>query len=141
MMPLYAFDSDTVSLLLRGNAVVSRRTVVVRVAQRALPIVTVQEMLAGWLPILNRVQPAFRYVAAYSEFRRALDLARLTTILDFDSVAAAEYSRLRHIHRRMGTNDLRIAAIALSAGAVLVTCNTQHFGQIEGLAVEDWSRQ
>jgi tRNA(fMet)-specific endonuclease VapC len=139
-MPLYALDSDIVSLLLRDHPRVTARVAATPPAELTLPIVTVQELLAGWLPHLTRPQPPGRYVAIYSEFRQALDFARTVALLDFDMAAATEYTRLRTTYRRLGTNDLRIAAIALTARAVMVTANTSDFGQIAGLTVEDWSR-
>lgn len=38
----------------------------------------------------------------------------------------------------IGDNDLWIAAFTLAHGAVLVTNNTQHFGRVAGLALENW---
>lgn len=139
-LELNAFDSDIVSLLLRGHPVVTSRVQATPPAARALPIVTAQELLTGWLPLLTRRQPPEVYVTVYAEFRRALEFARAVSLLDFDAAAAVEYERLRRTYRRLGTNDLRIAAIALTRGAVLLTRNVSDFSVIAGLRVEDWSR-
>ena len=41
----------------------------------------------------------------------------------------------------IGPNDLLIAAISIANGATLVTHNTQEFGRIEGLELEDWEAE
>jgi tRNA(fMet)-specific endonuclease VapC len=53
-------------------------------------------------------------------------------------VAIARYRDLRVRHRRIGTNDLRIAAIVVEHESILVTRNTSDFVEIEGLPLEDW---
>jgi tRNA(fMet)-specific endonuclease VapC len=47
---------------------------------------------------------------------------------------------LRHARIRVGTQDLRIASIALAHNALLVSANLQDFEQVPGLRVEDWLR-
>jgi tRNA(fMet)-specific endonuclease VapC len=58
----------------------------------------------------------------------------------FDEAAQGIFSSLRPRCRRLGTLDLRIASIALSTGALLLSRNLCDFEQISGLAVEDWTR-
>jgi tRNA(fMet)-specific endonuclease VapC len=63
-------------------------------------------------------------------------------ILDFDRAASLVYAELRASLDKKGTligaNDLLIASQALSAGAVMVTANTDEFARIEQLTIENW---
>ena len=59
--------------------------------------------------------------------------------MDFDEQAQTVFQRLRAQRLRIGTLDLRIAAIALSREATLVTRNRQDFAGIPTLNIEDWS--
>jgi tRNA(fMet)-specific endonuclease VapC len=43
------------------------------------------------------------------------------------------------MHRRIGAMDLRIAAIAITQNAILLTQNLKDFTDIQDLKVEDWS--
>ena len=60
-------------------------------------------------------------------------------MLSFDRVAANEFERLRQAHVRIGTQDLRIAAICLAYDATLLSRNLRDFQKVPGLRVEDWS--
>jgi tRNA(fMet)-specific endonuclease VapC len=49
-----------------------------------------------------------------------------------------EYEELRRQRIRVGTQDLRIAAIVLSIDGILVTRNQRDFAQVPGLMLQDW---
>ncbi|WP_346295367.1 type II toxin-antitoxin system VapC family toxin [Rhodopseudomonas sp. P1] len=55
-----------------------------------------------------------------------------------DEVYGAIRSSLEAAGAPIGSNDLLIAAHAKSLGATIVTANTQGFGRVQGLAVENW---
>jgi tRNA(fMet)-specific endonuclease VapC len=59
-------------------------------------------------------------------------------ILPFDQRAAAECARLRSAKIRTGTNDLKIASIALVNNALLLSANLRDFRTVPGLRVESW---
>ncbi len=64
-------------------------------------------------------------------------------ILAFDTLAAAEYGRVRVKLKRagkpIGERDTLIAAHAKALGLTLVTNNTREFQCVEGLSIEDWT--
>jgi tRNA(fMet)-specific endonuclease VapC len=66
----------------------------------------------------------------------------LLEIIDFDQNAALEFGKiqagLRRQGRPTGELDALIAAVARSRQDILVTNNTRHFINIEGLQLEDW---
>ena len=63
-------------------------------------------------------------------------------MLQFDSVGARESGRFRALLERsgkkIGHNDLFIAATALANNAVLVTNNMDEFKRVPGLSLECW---
>jgi tRNA(fMet)-specific endonuclease VapC len=68
-----------------------------------------------------------------------LDRYLKLTVLEFDEAAAAEFERLRRSRIRIGTMDLKIAAIALAHNATVLTCNSKDFSRVPGLRFEDWT--
>ncbi|MCE7982780.1 MAG: hypothetical protein DYG89_16475 [Caldilinea sp. CFX5] len=77
---------------------------------------------------------AFRQLFETIEFYRALQ------VLLYTPSASVVFDRLRQQRIRIGTQDLRIAAIALSHQATVVTRNVRDFGQVPGLMIVDWSQ-
>lgn len=88
-----------------------------------------------------------RYGADHSA-RRRTNHSRIDVLVDelepadFDLRAAAAYGRVRHQLEAAGTpigpNDMLIAAHALSRGLTVVTDNTEEFGRVKGLKVQNW---
>jgi tRNA(fMet)-specific endonuclease VapC len=60
-------------------------------------------------------------------------------VFPFDKPAISRFNQLRRVHRRIGTNDLRIGAITIEIQATLVTRNTSDFSPISGLLTENWA--
>lgn len=78
-------------------------------------------------------------VERYLQLNRMLFSYRKVNILDFNSRAAEEFEQLRKQRIRIGSMDLKIAAIALASDATLLSRNIRDFGKVPGLKVEDWS--
>jgi len=71
------------------------------------------------------------------------ELAELLKIKPFDQKAAITYGDVRSdLEKRggiIGSNDLLIAAHALSLDWILVTNNEKEFGRVDGLKIENWT--
>jgi len=104
----------------------------------ATTIITVGEDLGGWLPACRRAIDGAARVKAYWRLQRGMEFYHQLSCLPFDESASAIFDQLRGQKIRIGTNDLAIAAIALSVSAILVTRNAADFGRVPGLVIENW---
>ena len=105
----------------------------------AVSIVSLEEQMRGWLAYLAAARTIDRQIVGYRRLHEALDAYSSRILVDFDERAAAQYQQLVRGRIRIGTMDLRIAAIALANGATLLSKNLVHFRKVPGLRVEDWS--
>jgi tRNA(fMet)-specific endonuclease VapC len=108
----------------------------------SVTVVTVEEQVRGWLNAIRKTsqssQPE-RLIWAYRGLRDVvLYLSRLN-LVDFSEDAYAHYLELRRQRIRIGTQDLRIAAIVLAENSILLTRNRRDFVQVPGLVFEDWT--
>jgi tRNA(fMet)-specific endonuclease VapC len=131
----YLFDTDIVSNPLKKAPSVQllRKLAVVPAEEQFTSTITVGEMTYG----AQRSDKAAEYLARFAN-----EVWPNLQILPFDFDAAEVYGKLRADLEKQGTPlaepDVRIAAIALSRGLVLVTGNARHFSRIEALTVENW---
>jgi tRNA(fMet)-specific endonuclease VapC len=106
----------------------------------AATIVSYEEQTRGWLAYMARAKTLEQQIEAYRRLHRHLDVYASITVIDFDEAAAVEFKSHIHLKRRIGLYDLRIAAIAKSQRATLISRNVSDFGLVPGLNVEDWTR-
>jgi tRNA(fMet)-specific endonuclease VapC len=86
-----------------------------------------------------RTKTVTEEIEAYSRLMIHLRNYRNIVVLAFDEHAAIEYQRLRRSKLRIGTMDLKIAAIVLANDSTLLSRNLSDFRKIPGLRVEDWT--
>ncbi len=139
---MYILDSDHMSLLEWGSAesaVLRERLSTSDEAEVATTIITYEEQIRGWMAYLAKAKTLARQIEAYRRLRSQLDNYRQIRVVDFDARAASVFENLKKSKIRIGTMDLKIAAIAKLRNAILLTRNKQDFGQVPGLKCEDWT--
>jgi tRNA(fMet)-specific endonuclease VapC len=141
-MALFILDSDHVSLLLEGNSLIHRKAKSME-PHVGTNIVTVQEVFNGWVSQINARAAVENPVPLYMKLWNALEYFKEVPIAKFDDAAHAVFKQLLDENPQLRKNrlqkDMRIAAIALSLGATVVTRNRKDFELVPGLAIEDWT--
>jgi len=142
-MSRYILDTDCFSLWQQNHPIVMQR-VEANAKNIAVTIVTVEEVIRGWFNVIRQASApsqADKLVLAYTSLWDTLDDFKNLNILKFDQNAFTIYTEFRSQKIRIGTQDLRIAAIVLANNAILVTRNYRDFSQVPDLVQEDWTIQ
>lgn len=139
---MHLLDTDHMSVLRRGGAESLR----LELRLGALPdedivtcIVVYEEQMRGWMAEAARMQSGTQFILPYQALAANLSVYCALTVLLFDSRAAAHFDELRRQKIRIGTQDLKIAAIALANDATLLTRNARDFAHVPSLKFEDWT--
>ena len=103
-------------------------------------IISFEEQTRGWLAVLAKARSMGQQIDAYRRLKKQMDNYRAILVREFDENAAVEFQRLVRLRLRIETLDLKIAAVALSHGATLLSRNLADFRKVPGLHVEDWTR-
>jgi tRNA(fMet)-specific endonuclease VapC len=61
-------------------------------------------------------------------------------VLPFDGDVSARFQEMKARRLRVGTMDLKVAAVALANNALFVSRNLSDFRRVPGLRVEDWTQ-
>lgn len=137
--PLYILDTDHVSLLQRGNPAITAHLRQIDPQQTFATVITLVEQVQGRLAQLHASKIETDVPHLLQMLQTTIDFFQGISVLPYDDDAAARFVQLRQARLRLGTQDLRIAAIALVYGGAVVTRNWRDFRQVPGLALEDWS--
>lgn len=139
---MYILDTDHLSLIQRNRQEGKRilaKLVAVEESEVVVTVITYEEQVRGRLSVLSRAKTLDETILGYQGLQKLAADYQSIIIVPFNHAAALEHQRLRKAYPRMGNMDLRIAAIALTNHATLLTRNGSDFGQIVELQIEDWT--
>lgn len=143
-MTLYVMDTDHLSLFERNHPRVVERVLMVRkgiVDDLFTTVVTMQEQLEGRLAQVRRARDSVRLMLAYRRLQETFGLFSDLDILNYNATADEYFRGFRKGGVRIGTQDLRIASIALSNEGIVLTRNLRDFEKVPGLSIQDWSAE
>lgn len=139
----YLFDTDPITFLQRRSgpeyAAITARMSQFSAADFATSVVSFHEQVLGGNAFINRPRSAADVIYGYFFILEILQSYESRVVLPFDAAAEAVFSGLKAQKIRVGTMDLRIAAIALSRGLIVLTRDQRDFGKVPGLLIEDWT--
>lgn len=102
-------------------------------------IITAQEVSEGWSAFIRRQKAGSeKQIHGYTQFQHSLEMLMALMILPFDAQAASVFRALRKNLPQAGTQDIKIAAIALAHDATVLTRNVVDFTKVPDLRVENW---
>ena len=88
--------------------------------------------------MIRRASSSSDLILAYRNLHITFESLKSFSILDFSPAVGSIYSFLLKQKIKIGTQDLRIAAITLSVNGILVTRNQRDFAKVPNLVLEDW---
>jgi tRNA(fMet)-specific endonuclease VapC len=104
----------------------------------ATTVITLEEQLRGWLAEISRWRDVRKQTTAYEKLANLFRFFSRWEVVPFDAQAAVQFERFRKQRIRIGTQDLKIASIAVVHHAHLLSANLHDFQKVPGLRVENW---
>ena len=137
-------DTDHLSVLTdrraAGNAALVRR-LNLAAEPLAIPIVAVEEQCKGWLAKIARTRDIHQQISPHQRLAELFDFLAEWDVVSLSDAAADLFTQLRRQKVRFGSQDLKIAAIAITEDALLLSGNLRNFQKAPGLRVENWLRE
>jgi tRNA(fMet)-specific endonuclease VapC len=114
---MYLLDTDHLSIIERGGSAAQRlgtRLSTQNQEEIAVTVITYEEQTRGWLGYIAKAHTLEEQIIAYSKLEKHIATFSTIKIVGFDNAAAAIFKQIRTDYPRLGTMDLKIAAIAIS---------------------------
>jgi tRNA(fMet)-specific endonuclease VapC len=89
----------------------------------ATTVISLEEQMRGWLGAIAKTRDLSGQIALYSRLTALVEFFQGWEIVPWDVAAVHEFERARKHRVRTGTQDLKIASIALSRDALLLSAN------------------
>jgi tRNA(fMet)-specific endonuclease VapC len=138
---MIAFDTDVLTEILLGDPTFVARAVTTPPHEQAVPVVVIEEIMRGRSQVIRQAEAGQARVnlpRAYDLFEQTIRDIQQMTVLSYTPQADTLYHQWRHQRIRVGTHDLRIAAICVAHSATLISRNRQDYTRVPGLQVEFW---
>lgn len=127
-------DTDTLSYFFRNHP-----TVVARLEKYLREHGFIHMSVVTYYEVLNGLY----YKDARKQLERFDQFVSLNRVLflskEIAQKSAEIFAELRKSGQTIGHNDVLIAGTAIVNDMVLITNNVNHFGRINGLAIDNWS--
>jgi tRNA(fMet)-specific endonuclease VapC len=138
---LYIFDTDHLSFYQRNYPILVERVRNLDYGLHSLAttVINYHEQISGRFEQVQRAKNSAATIESYRSLKTTIDFFADWPILEYDHRAENLVKSARKSGVRIGIMDLRIASIALSLNATVVTRNRKDFQQVPGLKFEDWS--
>lgn len=140
-MSLYILGTDHISLLQYGNENIVLRSASIEPEAIAITVISLEEQLRGRFAKIRETEKRKDrddWLVAYRNLRVTFESLANFSILDFTTEARDCYLDLQQ-SVKIGKQDLKIAAIAFTRHAIVVTRNQKDFSRVPSLRFEDWT--
>jgi len=134
-------DTDNLTIIQRGTEPEYTRLkeYLKRYAEKEVytTVINFEEQMRGWLSVVASARDSNREIKAYKDLQLSLKFFQDVQILEYDQAAKDEFTKLQKLRIRIGTMDLKIAAIAIARNAQLLSRNLKDFQKVADLMVKD----
>jgi tRNA(fMet)-specific endonuclease VapC len=138
-MTLFVLDTDMFSLYQDGDPAVVANIARHHGDRLVVTGTTVEELLAGWLHRVRIAKTDPDRAFGHAQYAGTIEALSGWPVLPLTVPALGRLTALTRFRLNIGGNDLRIAAVALDVGGIVVTRNLRDFRRVPNLVCEDWS--